>query len=466
MKHVARLVPSLLIVALALSCNFDQTAPDPALSLHKSGNDGGNPACRIGRGGGDRRSPVDFLCAIEIPSPLTGSQKGWAEQSNAKYFLSDASASGVQVIDIRTHTYVGRIGGMAGAATTGGGTATTNGPGPNSFVSAPARGGHGHDDDDDDDGHRGRRGPDRVLFVSDGNSTVHVVDMDRLTIIASISTAVQAGPGVPDASVCDDGTAHYCGRANEIAYDSRHHVVLVQNPSPLRLTAGHPAGEGFATFISARYPYRVLGHVFPGGGTLEGQVWVPELNRFLLPVQNPPATPGVQHITVINTRTRQIEGRRLYTCAAIPGAGAAGNNNLQLAPGDNLWAQMCARPIRMDVRTGAIKNVVTQLGTGDQDWYNPGDGNFYNTGAFPPAIPPAAAGPAHLGVMNGRTGAFLQAVPNPGGASPSAYAQTNEIFTRVPFTAANDAGSLCVVKGKGCVVVFAHTGTAGGDDDD
>jgi hypothetical protein len=49
-------------------------------------------------------------------------------------------------------------------------------------------------------------------------------------------------------------------------------------------------------------------------------------------------------------------------------------------------------------------------------------------------------------------------VPNPGGASPSAYAPTNEIFTRVPYTAANDPNSRCVVKGTGCVVVFGHSG--------
>lgn len=460
MRHSARFLPFLLLAAF--SCRQDDpTAPVDALSLHRDREPDACPARP-----GDPHAEIVFLCSIAVPSPLTGSQKGWAEQSNAKYFLTDASASGVQVFDIRKHKYVGLIGGMAGAATTGGGTATTNGPGPNSFVSAPRHRGRGH---------HGWRS-ERVLFVSDGNSMVHVVDMDDLRIIKSVSTAVQAGAGVPVNSVCDDGTLHYCGRANEIAYDSRHHVVLVQNPSPLRLAGTHVAGEGYATFISARYPYEVLGHVFPeagvatataGGGTLEGQIWVPELNRFLMPVQNSPATPGVQQIVVINTRTMQIEDRRKYTCAAIPGAGANGNNNLQLAPFGNLWAQMCGRPIRMNVFTGVIKNVVTQVGTGDEDWYNPGDGRFYVTGAVPPAdpttTPPTAAGPAQLGVMNGITGEFLQAVPNPGGASPSAYAPTNEIFTRVPFAAANDAGSRCTNKGtgQGCVVVFVHAPRTG-----
>jgi hypothetical protein len=461
MAPVARFVPSLLIAALTLSCNLDEAAaPDPGLSLHKSGDEGANPDCRLrGQGRSNKNNPVEFLCAIEIPGdPITSSQKGWVEQSNGRYFLSDASNSGVDVLDIRTHTYVGRVSGMAGDAVTGGGTATTNGAGPNAFVSAPVRGGGGEDDDDD----RGH-GANRVLFVSDGNSTVHVVDMDRLQIIASVSTASPA---------CDDGTAtgKYCGRSNEIGYDPVHHVVLVSNPSPLTLTTPHVMGDPYATFISAKPPYRVLGRLtFPGAGNSEGHTWVPELNRFLLPVQPTAATQatrGSMYIAVINARTRQIEDKRVYYCPDIPGTipTSTGNNNLQLAPGGNLWAQMCGRPIRIDVRTGAIKNVVAEVGTGDQDWYNPGDGNFYVTGTAPPA--PAVGGVASLGVINGRTGAWLQNVTNIGGASPTVYAKTNEIFTRVTFSAATDASSRCVVKGRGCVAVFAHVGTGGGDDDD
>ncbi|HEY0810651.1 MAG TPA: hypothetical protein VGD49_10850, partial [Longimicrobiales bacterium] len=89
------------------------------------------------------------------------------------------------------------------------------------------------------------------------------------------------------------------------------------------------------------------------------------------------------------------------------------------------------------------------------DWYNPGDGNFYVHGAD------AATGVASLGVIDARTGTWLQNVPNTLGASPSAYAHTNEIFTRVQVNAAIVAGtapdnSRCVVKRRGCVVVFSH----------
>jgi hypothetical protein len=462
MKVVARLVPSLLIAAVALSCNFDKTAPDPALSLHKGGHDVGNPDCRVPRHGkSNRNNPVEFVCAIQIPGNVfTSSQKGWVEQSNATYFLSDASNNGVDVFDVRTHTYVGRVSGMAGNVGTGGGTAASNGAGPNAFVSAPRRG-HGHDDDDDDRGH----GNNRVLFVSDGNSTLHVVDMDSRSIIASISVAK---------SDCDGGTAttKFCGRSNEIDYDPVHHIVAVSNPNPLSyvkctaaganctnaagVTAAGGALEGYLTFVSARPPYKVLGHLTFGAGTVEGHVWVPQLNRFLLPMQGAPGGPFIE---IINARTMTKEPHRVYDCVALTGAASTGNNNLRVA-GRYLWAQMCGRPMRLDPQTLTVLNVVTQVGTGDEDWFNPGDGTFLVTGAD------AVTGVASLGIMNAFTGAWLQNVPNIGGASPSAYAKTNEIFTRVPFNAANDATNRCVVKGRGCVVVFAHTDTGHSDDDD
>jgi hypothetical protein len=163
------------------------------------------------------------------------------------------------------------------------------------------------------------------------------------------------------------------------------------------------------------------------------------------------------YIAVVNPRTLSIEDRRVYYCPEIPGTTptSTGNNNLQLAPRGNLWAQMCGRPIRMDVRTGEIKNVVTQIGTGDQDWYNPGDGNFYVTGTDP------ATGAAAVGVMDGTTGEWKQNVPNPVGANVSANERTNELFTRVQVNAAIVANpatdaSRCAVKGRGCVVVFTH----------
>src|SRR4029077_3366874 len=90
-----------------------------------------------------------------------------------------------------------------------------------------------------------------------------------LDIIASVSTAN------PE---CDDGTAtgHYCGRADEIGYDPQDHVILIANPSPLSTAAGHAPVNPYATLISAKPPYKVLGQItFPGAGGPEQPFGIP-----------------------------------------------------------------------------------------------------------------------------------------------------------------------------------------------
>ena len=463
MKPAVRIVSasSLCILAAALVAACDNTpqatAPIAVPAFGHSVNHG-NPDCALnGRGGAS--GPYDFLCAIEIPgNPLTSSQKTWVEQSNARYFVSDASNNGVDVVDVRTHTYIGRVGGMAGNVGTGGGTAATNGAGPNAFVSAPVLRGRGHDDDDHGWGHDDEHGgfDTRVLFVSDGNATVQVVDMERLQILTSISVAK---------SDCDGGTAttHFCGRSNEIDYDPVHHIVAVSNPNPLSyvkctaagancttaagITAAGAAIPSYLTLISARHPYRILGQLSLGPGSAEGHVWVPVLNRFLLPITGAAGGPFIQ---TINPRTMTIESQRTYDCVALTGTASNASNNLRVI-GNNLWAQLCGRPMRLNARTGDVLNVITQVGTGDEDWINRGDGTFLVTGND------AVTAVSSVGIMNAFTGQWLQNVPNIAGASPSAFAETNEIFTRVLFAAATDATNRCVVKGQGCVVVFART---------
>jgi hypothetical protein len=227
-----------VIAAVSLGCESPEPTSAPVgLSLKKTPP--GNPDCRL-EGRDKATGPYDFLCAIEIPgNPLTSSQKGWVEQSNATYFLSDASNNGVDVFNVNAHTFIYRIGGMAGNVGTGGGTAPTNGAGTKEFVSATVRKGHKNADDDEFGG-KGPKGGKRVLFVSDGNSRVHVVDMDRLQILATISTAK---------SDCDGGTAttKFCGRSNEIDYDPMHHVVAVSNPNPLSYTRCTAAGANCTT---------------------------------------------------------------------------------------------------------------------------------------------------------------------------------------------------------------------------
>jgi hypothetical protein len=118
MPHAARNTAIALLAMFALSCTDEPTAPPVDPLFHGGRHDDDDP-CRAPRPARNAVDSIVFRCAISIPSPLTGSQKGWAEESNGLYFLSDASASGVHVINARNHTYVTLIAGMAGAGTTG-----------------------------------------------------------------------------------------------------------------------------------------------------------------------------------------------------------------------------------------------------------------------------------------------------------------------------------------------------------
>jgi hypothetical protein len=390
----------LAVTALGLGCQPERATAPVAESSAKLSGKGGNPDCRTAaRHRGKKHDPVALTCTIALPGdPITSTGKSWVDDPSGTYYLADRSNAALFVIDIASHTVTGTIGGFEGAS-------GANGVGPSSITA-------------------GRRGQ---LWVSDGNSLVRLVDRRRGEIVASVSTAIAA-------------CGAECDRTNEIAYDPSHEIVLVSNPSP----AGT---DGYLSFISARAPYAVLGHLSLGEGTLEGQVWVPRLQRFLVPMQNPPGNP---FIAVVNPTTMQVESTREYDCAAIPGAiNTGGNNNLQVGPKHHLLAQLCGLPVILDVRTGAVLNVVTEIGTGDQDWYNPGDKTFYVFGQAPPG---AGGATQSLGVIDAKSGAWLQNVPLLRGAYPAAWTRTNELLARVTA----GAGGACADPGQGCVAVFRH----------
>src|SRR5437899_618898 len=187
------------------------------------------------------KTPVGLVGVIPVPgNPITSADIAWVDPGTERYYLADRSNFGVDIIDAEQNFFVGRVTGMAGPLTSGGGTATTNGPGPNGVLVTP----------------NGK------LWAGDGNSTVQVADVNPdssnyLKIIGSASTAISA---------CDDGTHHYCGRADELGYDPKDHIILVANNAPLSVTAPspgapHPGIDPYATFISPVAPYPVLGNI-------------------------------------------------------------------------------------------------------------------------------------------------------------------------------------------------------------
>ncbi len=458
MKPMARFLTLTFTFIAALSLGCDTQQPSglrSTLALDKSAARG-NGGCPDGRSGEREarraNTPVVLACVITVPgNPIASSDIAWVDRGTERYYLADRSNSGVDIIDAERDVYVGRVGGMAGGfpttPTTGGGTATTNGAGPNGVVVTP----------------------NRQVWAGDGNSTVQVADVDPdspnyLKIIASISTAL---PG------CDGGTAttHYCGRADEIGYDPEHRIILIANPTPLAVAAPHAGMDPYATFISAVPPFAVLGHItFVGAGGLEQPLWDPENHRLFLTV---PGKTGVTpaSVAVINSTSRTVEATYAFDCLALTGAASVATTGEALGAFQHLLVSACGKPIILNALTGHVIHVVTQVGGGDEVWYNPGDRRFYVTGADPAVTPPAPA--QSLGVIAASTGTWLQNATVVRGKNPAAFAENNQIFAIVQITAAIAAGTAtdstaCAQFGSkrtGCIAVFVHSRAGEGDDD-
>jgi hypothetical protein len=388
---------------------------------------------------GPMNTPLGVLTVVTIPNnPILSGTKSWVDSTSKRYYLTDVSNAGVDIIDAVANTYTTRVTGFVGATTANnGGTPTTNGAGPNSIVFAPGN----------------------LAFVSDGNSQVQVVDLTKSQIVATISTAIVA---------CDGGTAttHYCGRTNEITYDPEDNLVFVQNPSPLSLGGSHTAIDPYATFISAASPYNILGTIaFANAGGQEAPIWVPSMHRLLSAVSGklsgtPPAVTSPQYVAVINPKTYMMENKYPIDCQALLSITALGINDPALGPNNHFIIPGCGKAIIMDATTGSVVQIMKNIGGGNETWYNSGDGRFYVIGVDSSQTPPVNA----LGMIDAGTSTFLQGVPAIGATNPAAYASNNEVFAVVQVTAGQVADpttdkTICATYGKagtGCVVVFSH----------
>src|SRR5215471_17216778 len=400
------------------------------------------------------RTPVHLVGVIPVPgNPITSADISWTDPVTQRYYFADRSNFGVDIIDAVNDVWVGRVGGMAGPNLSGGGTSTTNGPGPNGVVVTPQK----------------------VLWAGDGNSTVQVADVDPasktyLQIFHSVSTALPA---------CDGGSAttHYCGRADELDYDPVHRIILIANNAPLSVAVPHMSIDPYATFINADPPYNVLGHItFVGAGGLEQPRWDDQTKRFLITVPGKMVGTAIvtkPSIQVINPTTMLSEATYPIDCQAIAGVTSVSVTGIFLRPNQHILVSACGFPVilTLDEKTRMVDviNVIKQVGGGDEVWYNPGDGRFYVTG-LDMTTP---TGVQSLGVINAETSDWLQNVPDVRGKNPAALPENNHIFTIVQITAAIAAGtapddSICFtafnVKGTGCVAVFRHLKHSGDDD--
>ena len=184
------------------------------------------------------------------PHGLWAFDISFVDDQSQIYYLADASNASVDLIDTRTNTLIGQIGGFRGFH----GSRETQGPG-GVLV--------------DDLGQ---------LWASDGDSTVKLIDLSSRTIVATLQT----------------GGAK---RADEMAFDPQDQLLIVTNGSE---------AVPFATFISVTRRAIVGKLVFAdASGGIEAPVFDAQTHRFYLSVPANKQYPGGA-VAVVDPLTQRL----------------------------------------------------------------------------------------------------------------------------------------------------------------
>lgn len=343
------------------------------------------------------------VTTIQLPGkPLTSFDFTAVDPVLPLYYLTNRTNAGLDIIETLTNTFATRIGGFVGARNDPvTGLANPDISGPNAVQ--PTTIGE--------------------LWVSDGDSSVKVVDLFSQKIVATVSTALP-GQSVDDAK-----------RADGMSYDSRDKILFVQNGA---------ASPPFITLISTRAAdRRVLGHiVFNDAASVEASLYNPTNGLFYVNLPQFGADPNNGAVVV-------IDPGKMAEVARFPVTGCSGAG-LALAPGQKLLVG-CALGNNSQIisaRDGTLLAEITQVSGSDQVTYNSGDGNFY----LAARTNPAAKGGPSLGIINAATNAFIANVPtNVSVHAVSADRRTNNVYAPsnpIPGDAACASGCVGVYAGK------------------
>ena len=276
----------------------------------------------------DENRPYTLIATISIPGFGNGFDISWVDSEAARYYLADRGNATptppvpprIDVIDTKRLKLLDPLPVHAAA---------------NGVV--VIRSSHGDNDEDDEEAGR-------ELWLGDAKSFVEVIDLQTKTVVADIST----------------GGAK---RADELAYDPIHHIILVANDQD---------ALPFVTFISTK-TRMVLGTLlYPQAATfgLEQPVWNSRTKKFYLSVPGTTTNPQGE---VDEIDPLKMVVTRVFPAVCNPGEAPQG---LALVPRQRLVTS-CGDIIR--VSDGKVLKTVPGLGV-DEIWFNPGDERVYFAG--------------------------------------------------------------------------------------
>src|ERR1700733_6039978 len=268
------------------------------------------------------------------------------------YVLSDRTNGSVDLIDTNSDSFIGRVPGFQGVVLTNG-VANNSLSGPDGVVIV------GH----------------KEIWAGDGNSTGKVIDIKTRKIVDTIATGGKF-------------------RADEMSWDSRHHILAVAN------NADTPP---FLTIINTD-TRKVLGRItFDGtNGTpnatngLEQSQWSPETGMFYasVPQIGPDAADG--GVAVIDPATRKVVANYLVEDCSPAGMALGPRREALLGCSASFGTSphVLTQSVVIDIANGDIKANIPQVGGSDEVWYDRGSNHYYlaarsntnNTGKVSPIL--------------------------------------------------------------------------------
>jgi DNA-binding beta-propeller fold protein YncE len=346
------------------------------------------------------------------------------------YILSDRTNKTVDVIDTRTNTVTTQL----GAGTFVGFTGNNDTSGPNGTFTVDHR----------------------QVWAGDGNSTIHVFDLQTGSLITLINTGGQR-------------------RADEGCWDPVNHLAMVANDAEADITGNHP----FVSIISTD-TFAILHRITMDGtnGTplatngIEQCKWNPRNGKFYvnIPEVNGPGNDSAPGATLVISKDGTIEKTFSINhndCAGPQGMALGPDHQILLgcnaASGNGQFSTVV-----IDDDGNIIKTLPNESGS-DEVWFNPGDGHYFLARSTVDAnAADTATGNSMLGVVDSERLSEDPSVTTGTvgfkAHSVAADPVRNQVYVPIPANGSGGTSTICSAAGgsdtTGCIAVF----TAPNDD--
>jgi hypothetical protein len=408
--------------------------------------------------GAPTRTETRCLTAVQIPgNPLLSFDISWVNADRAEYYLSDRSNAGIDVIDTVHNTFKRTIGGFVGVKRNAAGAVNNNISGPDGVTS------HG-----------------RWLYAGDGDSTLHVIDLEVPTQSAT-QQIVSTG-----------GTT----RVDEMALTSDGTLLLAANNAEDPPFATLLAANGDNAVSSVRWIGRLTVNpaIVPAGFglSLEQPSWERHTARFYVSIpviaDNPAGCNYGQlsgaitcdgGLLVIDPTTVTAAGAELgafdpSTNTGVISLSRCGPNGSTVGPNGNLLLGCTPQNNPSDTTTLVINAVthhfvsISGITGSDEVWFDWGSHRYYTGSSRACGLAagcPAPNGGAVLGVIDAGSNLLVETIPQSQNShSVAADANRNHIYVPqvAPFAVVGAGGDTTPVGAgicgstQGCVAVYVR----------